>query len=200
MNQKSRTLAGLIIFAIILGCAVAAYNMLIGRDDITPNNIVTLAEPTEPAENAPAEDPPRQQAPNFTILDANDNEIQLSDFFGKPIVLNFWTTWCPSCVRETPYFDALHQELGDEVHVIKVSLVDGQRETRESIDNFMYNNGYTFPLYLDTNGQASGAFGVRSIPLTIFICEEGYLVSHALGALNEQSLAAGLETIGVVWR
>jgi len=200
MNQKSRTLAGLIAFAIILGCAVAAYNMLIDRDDITPNNIVTLAEPTEPAENALAEDPPRQQAPNFTILDANDNEMQLSDFFGKPIVLNFWTTWCPSCVRETPYFDTLHQELGDEVHVIKVSLLDGQRETRESIDNFMYNNGYTFPLYLDTNGEASGVFGVRSIPLTIFISEDGYLVSHALGALNEQSLAAGLETIGVMWR
>jgi len=207
MNQKQKTLFGLVVFGVLLAGAVFAYNIL--QDSSVPDNIVMLdIADSQDAQAAHAEQKPEdeqkdaepeeeseqlQQAPNFTMLDAYGNELQLSDFFGKPIVLNFWTTWCPSCVRESPYFENLYQELGNEVHIIKVNLLDGRRETRAAVDNFMYENGYTFPLYFDIDGAA--AFGVRFIPMTFFICENGYLTAMAQGAVNDESLRQGLGSV-----
>ena len=202
MNPKSKTLLGIVAFAVLIAAAVFAYNAL--QYDNASDRLVMLGEDTVPEEPEPEpqaqqEDieagEEREQAPNFIMLDATGNELQLHDFLGKPIVLNFWTTWCPACVRESPYFENLYQEHGDIVHVIKVNLLDGQRETRAAVDNFMYVNGYTFPLYFDVDGAAQ--YGVRAIPVTFFIDENGYPIASAPGPLNERMLRQGLEAVGV---
>ncbi|MCL2285423.1 MAG: redoxin domain-containing protein [Firmicutes bacterium] len=198
MNQKHKTLIGLVAFAVFIAAAVLAYTVL--QNNNAPDNLVILGvqngedTPTEPG-LTPDDEPEHIQAPNFTMLDAEGNELQLSDFFGKPIVLNFWATWCPACVRETSYFQWLYEEHGDDVHVIKVNLLDGQRETRAGVDNFMYERDYTFPLFFDVDGAA--AYGVRGIPVTFFIDEHGYGIAAAQGSMNRQTLQQGLEAIGV---
>jgi len=199
MNQKVKTFVGLAAFAVLIISAVFAYNALQG--DNAPDILVindAQDTPTEQVSSSQAENEPQtelEQVPNFTMLDADGNELQLHDFLGKPIVLNFWTTWCPACVRESPYFESLYQEHSEAVHVIKVNLLDGQRETRAAVDDFMYTNGYTFPLYFDVNGAAR--YGVRGIPVTFFICERGYPIASAQGPINENTLWQGLEAIGV---
>jgi len=214
MNQKHTAFLGLAALAIILAGALFAYNRL--QDGTAPDNFVLLdareesqhPEVEQPREEEPLEEfmpeeiineepPPEnnqhQQAPDFAMMDAYGNELQLSDFFGKPIVLNFWATWCPACVMETPYFENLYQELGDSVHVLKVNLLDGNRETREGVDSFMHENGYTFPLYFDISGAAM--YGVRAIPVTFFICEDGYAVAMSQGAVNDSVLQQGLDAV-----
>ena len=211
MNQKSKTLLGLAAFCVLIVGAVFIYNILIERDNITPDNLLIAdasegqespesQEPQEPQTPEPPQNQTQeytqsQQVPNFIMLDAKDNEVQLFDFLGKPIVLNFWASWCPSCVREMPYFDSLYQELGDSVHIIKVNLIDGTRETRGTVDRFMYENGHIFPLYFDTYGAGAGAFGIQFIPITFFINENGYEVARIQGAASEQSLRQGVTAI-----
>jgi len=134
----------------------------------------------------------RQPAPDITVLDINGNEVQLSSLFGKPIVLNFWATWCPACVQESPYFEKLYREMGDEVHFMKVNLLDGRREVRDNVDRFIENHDYTFPVYFDETGLASAPYGIRSIPMTFFIDTDGNLAAAAQGAVDEQMLRQGI--------
>jgi len=180
MNKKTKLLLGIVAFAALIVLAVFAYNGL--RNTTDAPDLIHEEE---------ADD--RIRAVDFIMLDQDDNEVQLSDFFGKPIVLNFWTTWCPSCVIESPYFELIYQEMGDEVHIIKVNLLDGQRETRSRVDTFMADNSYTFPLYFDTTGEAAGAYGVRTIPFSVFIDADGYVVGMAQGALDEAGLRRGID-------
>ena len=64
-------------------------------------------------------------ADDFTVYDMNMNQIQLSDFFGKPIVINFWASWCRPCTSELPAFDRVYREYGDDVTFLMVNLTDG---------------------------------------------------------------------------
>ncbi|MCL1786466.1 MAG: TlpA family protein disulfide reductase [Defluviitaleaceae bacterium] len=206
MSKQVKTLLGVAAFAAMIIAALLIYNAL--YEDHAPDNVVALDSTsavvvpdaatdiaTDIAPEAPAGEPAevREPIPDFTLLDAAGHQRQISEFFDKPIVLNFWTTWCPACVRETPYFEALYREHGGEVHVIKVNLLDGRRETREGVDQFMYESGYTFPLYFDVDGAA--AFGVRGIPVTYFIEVGGYPALMAQGALNARSMEQGLGAI-----
>lgn len=144
-------------------------------------------------DNEEQEDLP--MAPDILIYDAHGNEVWLSDFLGRPVVLNFWATWCPSCGHESPHFEALYNELGNEIELLKVVLKDGVRETRSRVDMFMQQYNYTFPLFFDTSGQASLAYGVTHIPRTFFITREGYVAAHIQGAATEESLMVGVERI-----
>jgi len=201
MNKKARLFLGLLAFAVMMGSAFLAYQMLVGLGHEPENLVIMEPAPGEilpnapvgaPAEESPAENR-GEQAPDFTFFDQAGNELRLSDFFGAPIVLNFWATWCPACVVESPHFETLYQELGGEVHVIKVNLLDGQRETRDGVDQFVEEHGYSFPLYFDMTGEAAMVYGIRGIPQTIFIDAEGYIVARIQGAASLENLKAGID-------
>lgn len=131
-------------------------------------------------------------APDFTVLDEDGAEVKLSDFLGTPVVLNFWASWCPPCKSEMPEFDKVFQELRDDVAFIMVDLADGQRETVESGKQHVSAQGYSFPVYFDVYGEAAYNYGISSIPTTVFIDKDGYVVTGAIGAINEQTLRTGI--------
>ena len=154
-----------------------------------PNTEPPATEQPETA--APETDPPvtydpdKNTAPDFTVLDANGKRIRLSDNFGKPIVINFWATWCPPCKRELPDFDKLCKEYGDKVVFMMVNLTDGRRDTVDGTKNFVSKNGYTFPVYFDTEYNGADAYNVSSIPQTTFIDANGNVYTTRIGAMNE---------------
>ena len=154
-----------------------------------PNTEPPATEQPETA--APETDPPvtcdpdKNTAPDFTVLDANGKRIHLSDNFGKPIVINFWATWCPPCKRELPDFDKLCKEYGDKVVFMMVNLTDGRRDTVDGTKNFVSKNGYTFPVYFDTEYNGADAYNVSSIPQTTFIDANGNVYTTRIGAMNE---------------
>ncbi|MCL2527190.1 MAG: TlpA family protein disulfide reductase [Defluviitaleaceae bacterium] len=133
-------------------------------------------------------------APDFAMYGIDGNQVRLSDFFGKPIVLNFWTTWCPACVTETPYFQQLYEEVGSDVHILKVSL----GEAPEHVGNFIASGGYDFPVFID-EGDGAALYNVARIPMTFFINAEGHTVASMLGSANEDTLLRGLEEAGFSW-
>lgn len=147
------------------------------------------ASPTAPSEQDPDE------APDFTVLDSTGREVKLSDFFGKPIVLNFWASWCPPCKSELPDFEAAYKKYDGKVTFLMVNLTDNQRETPEVAQSFIRSAGYTFPVYFDVNYQAASAYGIRSIPQTYFINADGKPVAYATGMITASQLEEGIGMI-----
>ena len=95
-----------------------------------PQNITVTEEQATLEESSAS--PTTVKAPDFTVLDASGNEVHLSDFVGKPVVLNFWASWCPPCKSEMPDFEAVYQACGNDVQFLMVNLTDGNQETLTS--------------------------------------------------------------------
>ena len=140
-------------------------------------------------------DTERDPAPDFTVYDSQGNTVKLSDFKGKPTVVNFWASWCGPCKSEMPYFEEKYKALGDEVNFLMVNLTDGSQETMESASGYIATQGYTFPVYYDPDASATIAYRVYSVPATYFIDAQGNMVVHALGAIDAQTLQQGIDMI-----
>lgn len=128
------------------------------------------------------------QAPDFTVTDMDGNNVKLSDYFGKPIVINFWATWCGPCKSELPAFDKLHSENKGEIVFLMVNLTDGYRDTTKSVKKFVSDNGYDFPVYFDTEYSAANAYRVSSIPMTVFIDKSGAVADSHIRMMSETAL------------
>ena len=129
---------------------------------------------------------------NFTVTDWDGNEVQLSDMKGKPIILNFWASWCSPCKAEMPDFEEAYKEHGDEVVFMMINLTDGYRETVIKAKNHVKKEGYTFPVYFDTKSDVAYSFSVSTIPATYLIDENGNIVGHAAGMIDAAALAEAI--------
>ena len=118
----------------------------------------------------------------------------LSDYVGKPVVMNFWASWCGPCQMEMPDFQAKHEELGSEVQFLMINMTGG-RETLDSAQKFIAEQGYTFPVFYDTDSDAAVTYGAYSLPTTYFIDAEGNAVAQATGAINGEILQTGIDMI-----
>lgn len=198
MRSKKAFLIILLAFILILGGASVLYNRL-GRD-LAPEQLTVQAPQTsEPAAEdttVPEEsEPEKALAPDFTVYDLEGNEVHLSDYVGKPIVLNFWASWCGPCKMEMPDFHEKYLELGEEVHFLMINVTDGSRETVDSASKLIAEQEYTFPVFYDTASDAATAYRVYALPTTFFIDAQGYAIAHATGAINEETLQRGMDMI-----
>lgn len=137
----------------------------------------------------------RHLMPDFTVYDKDGNAVRLSDFKGKPVVLNFWASWCGPCKSEMPDFNEKAAELEGQVAFLMVNLADGYQETIDTASAFITQQGYTFPVYYDTEISAAQAYGVNSVPVTYFIDAEGYGIARAMGAIGAEDLQVGIDMI-----
>ena len=206
MKNKFLVLLCLILVVVIAGASVL-YKGLVGR--VKTENLATVATvsptaepetteaPTEavaevPAEEsteAPAEEPD-YSAPNFSMETWDGDVVRLADYFGKPIILNFWASWCGPCKGEMPEFEKAYQTYGEDIQFIMLNCTIG--DSKEDAKALIEDNGYTFPVFFDTTGEASYSYGASSIPITFFIDAEGNLVTYAMGALSGDLLEKGI--------
>ncbi len=132
------------------------------------------------------------KAEDFVAYDIDGNEVKLSDCYGKPIVLNFWSTWCNHCKIELPLFEKSYKENPDITFImINITAADDVK----LVNDLLEKNGYTFTVWLDADADATAKYGVSSIPATYFIDKNGNIVNHTVGEMDEQTLEKRLEMI-----
>ncbi len=169
----------IIIISLLFACAIALLIVFLPKFmDI--NNDQTGSSYSGPKNYITADD--------FTVYDSNGKEVRLSDFVGKPTVVNFWATWCGYCVKELPDFEKKYQEYGNDVNFLMVDMADGSRETKKDALDFKREHAYTFPVYFDSDFSATEAYSIRSIPMTLILDKEGNLIKTQYGTMDGNDL------------
>jgi len=191
MNNKKGFFILLLVFAVILGAAGLLYSQY--GDMPVPDSLAVQTTPPPAQEGE--ETAELHAAPDFTVYDGEGNGVHLSDFKGKPVVLNFWASWCGPCKMEMPDFDAKAKELEGKVVFMMVNATDGGRETVDTAKAFITDSGYSFPVYYDTEYSAIYAYGVNAFPTTYFIDADGNLVAYGQGAMSGETLQTGIDMI-----
>ena len=179
----------IVVLAAVLVLAGVGYRYLSQQyEPETPQ--VTVQEET--TEETPEE---LVAAPDFTVFTVDGEEVHLADYAGKPAVINFWATWCGPCRSELPAFERMYAAYGEEIQFLMVNLTDGQRETVEGVEAFLEENGYTFPVFYDTEYSGAIAYGASSIPMTVFVLADGTLAGGYRGAITEEVLEQSIQIV-----
>lgn len=198
MGKKITVIVLALVFVALLGCAYVLYQQL--GESLATNQLVISTQPTNPGSdetqnNIASTEPSIPLAPDFVVYDLDGNEVRLSDFFGKPIVLNFWASWCGPCKMEMPDFNEMHLEMGDQIHFLMINMTDGSRETVDIASAYIQSQGYSFQVYYDTASSAALTYGVYSLPTTYFIDAQGHAIAQATGAIDAATLQQGIAMI-----
>lgn len=187
MKKKIIWTVGIVLSVLLLIGAYFLYGSL--SKNYAPD---TLTENQPPAPSG--EETPDYAAPDFTVFDQEGNEVKLSDYFGKPIILNFWATWCYYCKEEMPDFNQAYQKYPD-VQFLMVNATDGQKETEQIAKDYVAEQGFDFPVLFDKEQQAVSAYYISGLPATFFIDKNGNLATYATGMLDAESLEKGIQLI-----
>ena len=121
-----------------------------------------------------------------------EQEVLQSD---KPVLIDFWATWCGYCKLEMPDFEEKYQEYGDKIHFLMINATDNFGETVEKASGYISEQGFTFPVYYDTDQVAGQYFNLSSFPVTYLLDAEGRIVAWQQGMLTAETLQQGIDML-----
>jgi peroxiredoxin len=131
-------------------------------------------------------------APDFTLKTLDGEKVSLSDFKGRPVLINFWATWCPPCRFEMPAIERAWQQYKDDGFVVLAVDVE---EPISVVQRFVESFGLTFPVLLDYKGDVSDMYRLRAFPTTYFVGRDGKIVIAHRGMMTEQILQQYMERV-----
>ena len=130
-----------------------------------------------------------QLAPNITLQNLQGETVELADYKGKNVVLNFWTTWCPPCREEMPYIQEYYEnnKTKQNVEVLGVNLTFAT-DSEENVKQFVESNHLTFPVLITYDQEVEKLYRIQTIPSTYFLDEEGQIHRKIVGPLDQTTL------------
>ncbi len=136
------------------------------------------------------------RAPDWTLPTLDGQTLALAELRGKPVVINFWATWCPPCVEELPMLAQYAQRYHDTLHVVLINVDESPGHIKAFLQDLGLEN--LPPILLDSKGEVSLRYRVNGLPTTFFLDEQGMIRYIRIGGMYEQDLRAGLQAIGVL--
>jgi cytochrome c biogenesis protein CcmG/thiol:disulfide interchange protein DsbE len=131
-------------------------------------------------------------APAFSMRDLNSGQtVSLEQLRGKPVVMNFWASWCGPCIQEHPVLEWGGRTLGQQAHFVGVVFED----TEENARRYLSRNGSSFPQLMDERGQVAVEYGASGVPETYFIDRAGLIVDKHVGPIDPQTLAQRVQAL-----
>jgi peroxiredoxin len=202
-NSKSRSPIWLIAGFFLLGLALALllFGSQIFGEGGQESDVILEQIPAPRGVNREGVPLPESGAPlnvgdtayNFELPDLDGQQVALTDFQGKPVVVNFWATWCPPCRIEMPEFQRAYEQHEEDDLVI---LAVNEAEEPDTVRSFFYDEmAYTYTPLLDEEGKVAEAYGAIGLPATFFINEQGTVTAVHRGALTQGQLEGYLEEI-----
>jgi cytochrome c-type biogenesis protein len=153
-------------------------------------------------EDSKENEKPKTKAFDFTLTDQFGNEHTLSDYKGKVVFLNFWSTWCPPCQKEMPNIEEVYKKLDSnqgDVIILGVSnpsstdYPNNADESKESVIAYLEKNKYTFPTVFDETGEILQNYFVSAFPTTFLIDKEGNFFGYATGIMTKSQIYRAIE-------
>ncbi|QHE63171.1 redoxin domain-containing protein [Rossellomorea vietnamensis] len=134
------------------------------------------------------------RAPDFTLTTLDGEEVKLSDYQGKKVILNFWATWCPPCKAEMPHMEQYYEKNAkkENVEILAVNLTsqdDGEKAVQQFVDGYEL----TFPILMDENGDIGDEYRAFTIPTTYMIDTNGLIQHKIVGPMNEEMMGKMVE-------
>jgi peroxiredoxin len=123
----------------------------------------------------------RREAPSFTLKTLDGRQVHLGNLKGKPVLLKFWATWCPSCIEELPMMEKFSEGKREQL-VILMAAIDGENEKK--VRRVIDKSKVTLPVLLDAKEKIARAYGVKFIPISFLINPEGLIVGTIVGERN----------------
>ncbi|PHD73940.1 alkyl hydroperoxide reductase [Bacillus sp. AFS043905] len=133
------------------------------------------------------------KAPNFSLKTLDGNQVELSDYEGKKVMLNFWATWCPPCKKEMPDMEKYTQQAGDDVVVLAVNI-----DPENDVQAFVEDNGITFTIPLDSQSAKNPVnerYKILSIPTTYFIDKKGIIRNKVISAMTLKDMERNINSM-----
>lgn len=126
------------------------------------------------------------KAPRLTLQALDGKTYSLDQLGGKPVILNFWASWCGPCRAEAPELVRLYEQFKGkiEIYAINVTASDTIEDAKAFADEF----GFTFPVLLDEQAEVARRYGIRPIPTTFFVNADGIIMGQVIGLVDSQSL------------
>ncbi|MFC0274069.1 TlpA family protein disulfide reductase [Metabacillus herbersteinensis] len=143
----------------------------------------TAISPKEPREGLAK----GNAAPNFELQTLSGETVQLADYQGKKVLLNFWATWCGPCRAEMPDMQKLYDKYEGNVVVLAVNLTNTEKSV-ESVDAFVKELNLSFPIAIDEEGAINTKYEVLSYPTSYILDEEGRIQTKFAGAMSYETM------------
>ena len=128
------------------------------------------------------------RAKDFKLQDLQGKTVTLSSFKGKIVVLNFWASWCPPCVREMPHIDALYQKYGDQINFAAVTIDENTGDAQA----YLAKSGVSVPVYTGNINGIAADYGLEAIPVSVLIAADGTVLAQTVGGMDASALEAFL--------
>lgn len=186
MKKNMKAIVWIVLIVVGFAAAYIYYN---NQSDELNQQII------EEQENSGEEDKEKVLAPDFTLENTDGEQVSLSDYKGKVVVLNFWASWCGPCRSEMPDLYEANEELlkDEDVEMLLVNLTDGVRETKEKAQTYLNESNFNFNVVYDTEGEAASKYQIRSIPTTVIVDPDGYVKFYHTGPMTKENVLSLVE-------
>ena len=176
-----------IVIALIVSWTV--FDLVLSKDKESSKE---LESNVENAESPEIDIAIGNEAPNFKLTTLEGEEVQLSDYRGKKVFINFWATWCPPCRAEMPDMQKLYEEDKLDIEILAINITESE-PSEENVKQFVEDFGLTFPILMDRNTEVASNYKVQAYPTSYMVDSKGIIRFIAPGAMNHDLMVQLIE-------